>query len=138
MASPDTPPADRRATKSASTRSLCPPSSCRRPNVVPVVSVECPAKVAPTCHDAQYRPVFERSRKGGVTQGHAMSPVVSLGQLAAALRAGVLFCTRLPVSGAATIIGTDIARAGWALPVAGAIVGLIAALVYGLAPNESA
>jgi adenosylcobinamide-GDP ribazoletransferase len=62
-----------------------------------------------------------------------MSPVVSLGQLAADLRAGVLFCTRLPVSGAATITGTDIARAGWALPVAGAIVGLIAALVYGLA-----
>ncbi len=56
-----------------------------------------------------------------------MSPVVSLGQLAADLRAGVLFCTRLPVSGAATITGTDIARAGWALPVAGAIVGLIAA-----------
>jgi len=62
-----------------------------------------------------------------------MSPVVSLGQLAADLRAGVLFCTRLPVPGAATITGTDIARAGWALPVAGAIVGLIAALVYGLA-----
>ena len=48
-----------------------------------------------------------------------MSPVVSLGQLAADLRAGVLFCTRLPVPGAATITGTDIARAGWALPVAG-------------------
>jgi adenosylcobinamide-GDP ribazoletransferase len=62
-----------------------------------------------------------------------MSPVVSLGQLAADLRAGVLFCTRLPVPGAATITGTDIARAGWALPVAGAIVGLMAALVYGLA-----
>src|SRR6476659_118437 len=62
-----------------------------------------------------------------------MSPVVSLGQLAADLRAGVLFCTRLPVPGAATITGADIARAGWALPVAGAIVGLIAALVYGFA-----
>jgi len=62
-----------------------------------------------------------------------MSPVVSLGQLAADLRAGVLFCTRLPVPAVATITGTDIARAGWALPVAGAIVGLIAALVYGLA-----
>ena len=62
-----------------------------------------------------------------------MSPVVSLGQLAADLRAGVLFCTRLPVPGAATITGADIARAGWALPVAGTIVGLIAALVYGLA-----
>src|SRR5215470_2600328 len=133
MASRDTPPADRRATKSAATRSLCPPPSCRRPNVVPVVSVGCPAKVAPTCHDAQYRPVFEKSRRGGVTQGHAMSPVVSIEQLAADLRAGVLFCTRLPVPGAATITGADIARAGWALPVAGVIVGLITALVYWLA-----
>jgi adenosylcobinamide-GDP ribazoletransferase len=62
-----------------------------------------------------------------------MSPVVSLGQLAADLRAGVLFCTRLPVPGAATITGADIARAGWALPVAGALVGVIAALVYGFA-----
>src|SRR5260370_711172 len=111
MASRDTPPAASRATKSAATRSLCPPSSCRRPNVVPVVSVECPAKVAPTCHDAQYRPVFEKSRKGGVTQGHAMSPVVSLGQLAADLRAGLLFCTLLPRPGAATITATYISRA---------------------------
>jgi adenosylcobinamide-GDP ribazoletransferase len=62
-----------------------------------------------------------------------MSPVVSLGQLAADLRAGVLFCTRLPVPGAATVTGADLARASWALPIAGAIVGLIAALVYWLA-----
>ena len=68
-----------------------------------------------------------------MTQGHAMSPVISLSQLAADLRAGVLFSTRLPVPGAATITGTDIARAGWALPIAGAIVGLIAAAVYGIA-----
>src|SRR5262245_40598024 len=62
-----------------------------------------------------------------------MSPVISLSQLAADLSAAVLFCTRLPVPGAATITGTDIARAGWALPIAGAIVGLIAAVVYWLA-----
>src|SRR5262249_61626175 len=62
-----------------------------------------------------------------------MSPVISLSQLAADLSAAVLFCTRLPVSGAATITGADIARAGWALPIAGAIVGSIAAMVYGLA-----
>src|SRR5262245_51190233 len=133
MASPDTPPAASRATKSAAPRSLCPASSFRRPNVAPVVSVGCPAKVALTCHDAQYRPCAEKNREGGVTQGHAMSPVVSLRQLAADLSAAVLFCTRLPVPGAATIAGTDIARAGWALPIAGAIVGLIAAVVYGLA-----
>jgi len=68
-----------------------------------------------------------------VTQGHAMPPVVSLSQIAADLRAGVLFSTRLPVPGAATITGADVARAGWALPIAGAIVGLIAAAVYGIA-----
>ena len=62
-----------------------------------------------------------------------MSPVISLSQLAADLSAAVLFCTRLPVPGAATITGTDLARAGWALPIAGAIVGLIAAVVYWLA-----
>jgi adenosylcobinamide-GDP ribazoletransferase len=62
-----------------------------------------------------------------------MSPAISLRQLAADLSAAVLFSTRLPVPGAAAITGTDIARAGWALPIAGAIVGLIAAVVYGLA-----
>src|SRR5262249_59765861 len=49
------------------------------------------------------------------------------------LSAAVLFCTRLPVPGAATITGADIARAGWALPIAGAIVGLTAAAAYWLA-----
>jgi adenosylcobinamide-GDP ribazoletransferase len=45
----------------------------------------------------------------------------------------LLFCTRLPIPHAAPVIGADIARAGWAFPVAGAIVGLIAAGVYWLA-----
>src|SRR5215467_2147821 len=74
-----------------------------------------------------------RNTVPGVTQRHAMSPVISPSQLAADLSAAVLFCTRLPVPGAATITGADIARASWALPVAGAIVGLIAAAVYWLA-----
>jgi adenosylcobinamide-GDP ribazoletransferase len=57
----------------------------------------------------------------------------SLNQCAADVRAALLFCTRLPIPGAAPVTGADIARAGWALPVAGAIVGLIAAGVYWLA-----
>jgi adenosylcobinamide-GDP ribazoletransferase len=60
-------------------------------------------------------------------------PAMSLNQLVSDLRAAVLFCTRLPIPNAATITGADIARAGWAFPIAGAIVGLIAAGVYWLA-----
>ena len=58
---------------------------------------------------------------------------MSLNQLASDLKAAVLFCTRLPIPHAATIAGADIARASWAFPIAGAIVGLIAAGVYWLA-----
>jgi adenosylcobinamide-GDP ribazoletransferase len=58
---------------------------------------------------------------------------MSLNQLASDLKAAVLFCTRLPIPHAATITGVDIARASWAFPIAGAIVGLIAAGVYWLA-----
>ena len=58
---------------------------------------------------------------------------MSLHQLASDLKAAVLFCTRLPIPHAAAITGADLARAGWAFPVAGAIVGLIAAAVYWLA-----
>ena len=58
---------------------------------------------------------------------------MSLQQLASDLKAAVLFCTRLPIPHAAAITGADLARAGWAFPVAGAVVGLIAAAVYWLA-----
>jgi adenosylcobinamide-GDP ribazoletransferase len=58
---------------------------------------------------------------------------MSLNQLASDLKAAVLFCTRLPIPHASTITGVDIARASWAFPIAGAIVGLIAAGVYWLA-----
>jgi adenosylcobinamide-GDP ribazoletransferase len=40
------------------------------------------------------------------------------------------FCTRLPLAPSAPVTGGDIARAGWAFPVAGILVGGIAALVY--------
>ena len=58
---------------------------------------------------------------------------MSLNEFAADVRVALLFCTRLPIPNAAPVIGADIAGAGWAFPVAGAIVGLIAAGVYWLA-----
>jgi adenosylcobinamide-GDP ribazoletransferase len=65
--------------------------------------------------------------------GPATSPVISLRQLVADVAAALIFSTQLPLPGAAAITGADIARASWALPVAGAIVGFIAAAVYWLA-----
>ena len=62
--------------------------------------------------------------------GPAAPAVVSLRQLAADVAAALLFSTRLPIPGVSAISGADIARAGWALPLAGAIVGLIAAEMY--------
>jgi adenosylcobinamide-GDP ribazoletransferase len=62
-----------------------------------------------------------------------MLPAMSPSQLASDLKAAVLFCTRLPIPNATTITGADLARAGWAFPVAGAIVGAIAAGAYWLA-----
>src|SRR5258708_38802258 len=66
-------------------------------------------------------------------QERAPAATVSPRQLAADLAAAFLFSTRLPLTGVPALTGADIARAGWALPVAGAIVGLISALVYLLA-----
>src|SRR5438105_15391979 len=66
-------------------------------------------------------------------QERATSAIISPRRLAADVAAALLFSTRLPIPGASAISGADIARAGWALPVAGAIVGLIAAAVYWLA-----
>jgi len=56
-----------------------------------------------------------------------------LRSLATDLKIGMLFSTRLPLAHAGSIGGTDIARASWALPLAGALVGLLGALVYWLA-----
>jgi adenosylcobinamide-GDP ribazoletransferase len=66
-------------------------------------------------------------------QRHTPRPVISLNQVAADVAVGLLFSTRLPLPRAAPVTGADLARASWALPLAGAIVGLIAAAVYGLA-----
>lgn len=52
---------------------------------------------------------------------------------AAELKAGIDFCTRLPLAGATPVAGVAIAKAAWAFPIAGLIVGLIGAVVYALA-----
>jgi adenosylcobinamide-GDP ribazoletransferase len=49
------------------------------------------------------------------------------------LRIAVSLCTRLPVAPAKPLADGDIARASWAFPVAGLLIGLIATAVYWLA-----
>jgi adenosylcobinamide-GDP ribazoletransferase len=53
--------------------------------------------------------------------------------LATDLKTGILFCTRLPVPHAAPIDSGDFARASWAFPAAGALVGGAGALTYAIA-----
>jgi adenosylcobinamide-GDP ribazoletransferase len=48
------------------------------------------------------------------------------------LKASVVFCTRLPLLRAAANSGA-LAKAAWAFPLAGVLVGLVAAAVYGIA-----
>jgi adenosylcobinamide-GDP ribazoletransferase len=57
----------------------------------------------------------------------------TLADLAADLKVALSFSTRLPLAHGSTVAGTDIARAVWALPIAGAGVGLFGALAYWLA-----
>jgi adenosylcobinamide-GDP ribazoletransferase len=49
------------------------------------------------------------------------------------LKACIVFCTRLPLVRATPIAGGAIAKAAWAFPIAGIVVGLIGAVVYALA-----
>ena len=51
------------------------------------------------------------------------------------LRIAISLCTRLPVGTSMAVGGGDVARAGWAFPVAGALIGAIAAAVYWLADH---
>jgi len=55
------------------------------------------------------------------------------GGLATDLKVGILFCTRVPLPHAEPIERGDVARAGWAFPLVGALVGGAGALAYGLA-----
>jgi len=59
-----------------------------------------------------------------------MTPPAWFCRLGADLAISVAFCTRLPLVQSAPIEGRDVARASWAMPVAGALVGGVAALVY--------
>lgn len=54
-------------------------------------------------------------------------------KLVADLRIGVSLCTRLPVGPAAMAGDGEVARASWTFPIAGLLVGLIAAFAYWLA-----
>jgi adenosylcobinamide-GDP ribazoletransferase len=56
-----------------------------------------------------------------------------LGRLASDLTISITFSTRLPLPHAAPVTAEELARASWALPVAGVLVGLIGALAYWLA-----
>jgi len=47
--------------------------------------------------------------------------------------ASVSFLTRLPFAGATPVVGGTVAKAAWAFPIAGLVVGVIGAIVYGLA-----
>jgi len=49
------------------------------------------------------------------------------------LRASIAFLTRLPMARPTPAGGADIARAAWAFPIAGIVVGLIGAVIYVLA-----
>lgn len=48
-------------------------------------------------------------------------------------KAAIIFCTRLPLLRATSIVGGAIGKAAWAFPVAGLVVGVIGAVVYALA-----
>jgi adenosylcobinamide-GDP ribazoletransferase len=70
-----------------------------------------------------------------IEEGKMMTPGGALYRLAADLKISILFCTRLPLARAnlaehVPIDGSDVARASWAIPLAGALVGGIGALVY--------
>jgi adenosylcobinamide-GDP ribazoletransferase len=56
-----------------------------------------------------------------------------LRQAAVDLGIALQFATRLPLRRLGSITGSDLARASWALPLAGALIGVLAALVFGLA-----
>jgi adenosylcobinamide-GDP ribazoletransferase len=49
------------------------------------------------------------------------------------LKASIVFCTRLPLVRATSPAGATLSRAAWAFSIAGILVGLIGAMVYGIA-----
>jgi len=62
-----------------------------------------------------------------------MTPPAWLRRFGTDLAISVAFCTRLPFASSLPVESRDVARASWALPVAGIFIGAIAAVVYWLA-----
>jgi len=60
-------------------------------------------------------------------------PDAWLRDLVADVRISILFSTRLPLPHPTPVDGARLARATWALPLAGALIGVFGALAYGLA-----
>jgi adenosylcobinamide-GDP ribazoletransferase len=61
------------------------------------------------------------------------APDVLIGRLATDFKVALVFYTRLPLAHDGPTAGADLARASWAAPVAGAIVGAVGAVVFALA-----
>ena len=61
------------------------------------------------------------------------TPAAWVHGLATDLRIAIAFSTRLPVAQSVPIGGDDVARASWALPIAGLLVGGLGALAYWIA-----
>lgn len=61
------------------------------------------------------------------------TPTTWLEDRAEELKATIVFCTRLPLLRATPIAHSAIAKAAWAFPVAGVIVGAIGAVIFALA-----
>jgi adenosylcobinamide-GDP ribazoletransferase len=61
------------------------------------------------------------------------TPAAWVHGLATDLRIAIAFSTRLPVARSVPIGGDDVARASWALPIAGLLVGGLGALAYWIA-----
>jgi adenosylcobinamide-GDP ribazoletransferase len=59
--------------------------------------------------------------------------VETVKSLVADIRIAVSLCTRLPVAPAGAIADGEVARASWALPLAGMLVGVVSAAIYWLA-----
>jgi adenosylcobinamide-GDP ribazoletransferase len=57
----------------------------------------------------------------------------NVADLATDLKVALSFSTRLPLAHSSGVAGSDLGRAIWALPIAGACVGLFGALIYWLA-----
>src|SRR5262249_46925335 len=100
---------------------------------LPMVEFSIVRRVAPCCRLssklAELRPITNPS----IGDWTMTTPGAWLPGLATDLKISVLFCTRLPLAHSAAIGGQDLARASWALPVAGALVGGIGAFTYWVA-----